>query len=291
MNQTLINNLKKLAVKEGYNPSNLSGVGVYKASESTPRVPLCYSQGIIIVVQGKKRVYFDQKTYEYNPDNYLVLTLPLPAECETIVEPGEEMLSLIVDLDVSVLSELVRVYDDFGQNSTADLVDQSKGLYISQTNEGLACVMARLSQCLQSPIETQALGKGLIRELYFHVLSGTQAAPLFALVSHNTQLSRIDRVLKHLHGNFSAQLDVDKLAQMANMSTSTFHRNFKMVTASSPIQYVKKIRLNRAKELLLDQGLKVKQAAANVGYESATQFSREFARYFGQSPSEYSRTA
>ena len=291
MSQLLVNNLQKLAVKEGYNPTSLSGVGVYKTSESSARMPLCYSQGIILVVQGKKRVYFDQNAYEYNPDNYLVLTLPLPAECETIVENGEEMLSLIVDLDISVLSELVRVYDDFGQNNSADLINQNKGLYVSKTNEGLACVLTRLSQCLQSDIETEALGKGLIRELFFHVLSGLQAAPLFALVSHNTQLSRIDRVLKHLHGNFAGQLDVDKLAQMANMSTSTFHRNFKLVTASSPIQYVKKIRLNRAKELLLDQGIKVKQAAAHVGYESATQFSREFARYFGQSPSEYSRSA
>ncbi len=96
----------------------------------------------------------------------------------------------------------------------------------------------------------------------------------------------MERVLKHLHNNFQGSLDVEQLASMANMSSSTFHRNFKQITSSSPIQYVKKIRLSRARELLQDQGLKVKQAAAQVGYESPTQFSREFSRYFGQSPSE-----
>ena len=135
------------------------------------------------------------------------------------------------------------------------------------------------------------MGQSLIREVMFHVLSGPQAAPLFALVSHNTHLSRLERVLKHLHDNYQTELDVELLASMANMSTSTFHRNFRQVTASSPIQYVKKMRLNRARELLLDQGLKVKQAAAQVGYDSPTQFSREFKRYFGLSPQECGRVS
>lgn len=283
---SVIDNLAMLAIEEGYNKTPLAGVGIFKASESTKREPLCYSQGIIIIAQGQKRVHFNQQEFNYNPDNYLALTLPLPAECETIVEVGKPLLALVIDLDLAILNELVRVLDDHGQIKQSNSLAENKGLFISQNTEGMSCVVSRLADCLNSHFQCDIIGQGLLREIYFHILRGPQAAPLFALVSHNTHLSRMERVLKHLHNNFQSSLDVEQLASMANMSSSTFHRNFKQITASSPIQYVKKIRLGRARELLQDQGLKVKQAAAQVGYESPTQFSREFSRYFGQSPSE-----
>jgi len=288
MNNT-VKQLSQLAKEEGYNKTALCGVGIYKTSESSDPAPLCYSQGIVIVVQGQKRVSFNQQSYDYNPDNYLVLTLPLPAECQTIVEPGKPMLALVIDLDLSVLSELVRLLDEHGGMSQSSRLTENKGLFVSKCTETLSCVVARLSDCLNSALQCDVIGKGLLREIFFHILQGPQASPLFALVSHNTHLSKMERILKHLHNNFTHNLDVEQLANMANMSSSTFHRNFKQVTASSPIQYVKKIRLNRARELLQDQGLKVKQAAAQVGYESPTQFSREFSRYFGKSPSIYNR--
>ena len=284
----LVDNIAFLATSEGYNSTPLAGVGIYKTSQSTKREPLCYSQGIIIVVQGQKRVHFDHKAYDYNPDNYLVLTLPLPAECETIVEADKPLLALVINFDMSILNELVRIFDDHGKIIRHDSLGETKGLFVGRCTEQFSCAITRLSQCLSTKIECDIIGNGLIREIFFHILSGPQAAPLFALVSHNTHLSRIERVLKHLHSNFQARLDVEQLAAMANMSSSTFHRNFKQVTASSPIQYVKKIRLNRAKELLIDQGIKVKQAAGLVGYDSPTQFSREFSRYFGHSPRECS---
>jgi len=283
---SVIENITALATNEGFNSTSIAGVGIFKASQSAPRVPLTYSQGVIIIVQGRKRVFFDQKAYDYNPETYLVLTLPLPVECETIVENDLPLLALVINFDMPVLSELARVFDDHGQLNHHDNISNNKGLFVSDCTNEFSCVISRLAQCLNSPIESDIIGKGLIKEIFYHILCGPQAAPLFALVSHNTHLSRIERVLKHLHSDFQTKLDVEQLASMANMSSSTFHRNFKLVTALSPIQYIKKIRLSRARELLLDQGLKVKQAAAQVGYESPTQFSREFTRYFGQSPSE-----
>lgn len=285
----LVDNLMKLANEEGYNNTHLPGVGIFKASSSTPRVPLCYSQGIIIIIQGQKRVHFDQQAYDYNPENYLTLTLPLPAECETIVQESKPLLALAIDLNLTILSELVRVLDEHGKGRHIDNIAESKGLFVSRCTEAFSCVVSRLADCLTSKLQCDIIGQGLLREILFHVLSGPQAAPLFALVSHNTHLSRMEKVLKHLHNNFKGQLDVEQLAAMANMSSSSFHRNFKQITASSPIQYVKKIRLSRARELLQDHGLKVKQAAAQVGYESPTQFSREFSRYFGLSPSDCAR--
>jgi len=287
--KTLVERLSLLALKEGENKTNLDGVTIYKASQSIKKIPLCYSQGLIIVVQGNKKVYLENEIYTYNPDNYLVLTLPLPAECETIVEPGKPLLSLMIDFDLSQLNELVRLFDEHHMTSSLSSSKVTKGLYVSQCNFELMDVVDRLVDCLSSPLKSSVLGPGLVREVMFELLHGPQSSSLFELVSHNTQLARLEKVLKHLHDNFAQSLDVDKLAKMANMSQSTFHRNFKQMTASSPIQYVKKIRLNRARELLQDQGLRVKQAASQVGYESPSQFSREFKRYFGASPQQQAR--
>ena len=287
--KTLIEYLSAVAPEEGYNTTRVEGVGIYKASASMNRIPLCYSQGLIIVAQGHKEVHLDGQSYHYNPDNYLVLTLPLPAECQTFVEPGKPLYSLMVDFDMAQLTELVRLFDEHHENVAFHTVNDAKGLYVSQCSEDIRSAALRLAECLQSPLKSDALGLSIVRELLYALLQGPQAASLFALVSHNTQLARLERVLKHLHEHFEEQLDVGRLASLANMSPSSFHRNFKQMTSSSPIQYVKKIRLTRAKELLLDQGFKVKQAAAQVGYESPTQFSREFKRYFGESPQRVGR--
>ncbi|TMN92512.1 AraC family transcriptional regulator [Pseudoalteromonas phenolica] len=287
--QSLITQLELLAPSEGYNQTFINGVGIYKSSESAQKTPLCYSQGIIFVLQGQKRVFFDEQIYTYNPDNYLVLTVPLPAECETQLINNKPLLSLIIDFDMPLLGELVRVFDEHGKLNSSDKINNAKGLFVSENTDALSCTLTRLVDCLSSKLQSDVIGKGLIREVFYYVLQGPQASPLFDLVSHNTHMSKMERILKHLHNHYDDKLDVEQLASMANMSPSTFHRNFKQITASSPIQYVKKLRLSKAKELLQDQGLKVKQAAAQVGYESATQFSREFTRYFGLSPSDYAK--
>ncbi|TMP82030.1 AraC family transcriptional regulator [Pseudoalteromonas phenolica] len=287
--QSLITQLELLAPSEGYNQTFINGVGIYKSSESAQKTPLCYSQGIIFVLQGQKRVFFDEQIYTYNPDNYLVLTVPLPAECETQLINNKPLLSLIIDFDMPLLGELVRVFDEHGKLNSSDKINNAKGLFVSENTDALSCTLTRLVDCLSSKLQSDVIGKGLIREVFYYVLQGPQASPLFDLVSHNTHMSKMERILKHLHNHYDDKLDVEQLASMANMSPSTFHRNFKQITASSPIQYVKKLRLSKAKDLLQDQGLKVKQAAAQVGYESATQFSREFTRYFGLSPSDYAK--
>jgi AraC-like DNA-binding protein len=286
MASQLIQNVAALALKEGVNKTPLPGLRVYKTSSSLERAPLCYRQGVIFVVQGHKRIFIDNQGYDYNPDNYLVLTLPMAAECETVVEPGKPMLSLMLDLDLGLLGEMVRQIDEYRHEHSVDKLGDAKGLYVSRCTQDMSDAITRLTRCLNSPLESAILGQSLVREVVYHLLIGPQAKPLFSLVSYNTHLSRLEKVLNHLHDHYQESFEVDQLADMAKMSASTFHRNFQLVTSSSPKQYIKKLRLNRAKELLMDRGLKVNQAAAQVGYESATQFSREFKRYFGQSPSQ-----
>ncbi|MBR9829536.1 MAG: AraC family transcriptional regulator [Oceanospirillales bacterium] len=281
--------LAPLALNEGYNPTRLPGVGVYKTSQALPREPMCYQQGIIIVAQGAKRVYLDEHVYDYNPNQYLVMTLPVPAECETRVTDGEPLLAMIIDINMDLLQPLVRLFDEHHRiPAEVDRIANHRSLYVGRVTEGFECSVLKLCQCLESPLSAAALGEGLIREILYLILGSAQATPLFALARHNTHLARMERVLKHIHGHYQDAFDVEQLAALANMSTSSFHRNFRQATGSSPVQYLKKLRLTRARELLQDSGIKVKQAAAQVGYESPTQFSREFKRYFGCSPQDSS---
>ncbi|MDO6461183.1 AraC family transcriptional regulator [Granulosicoccaceae sp. 1_MG-2023] len=278
--------LSTLAHGEGYHATRIAGVGVYRSDRASKREPLCYRQGIIFMAQGTKRIYLDERVYEYNPDNYLVLTLPTPADCEALCRPGESLLSLVMDLDLTVLHEMVRVLDECRRQGrelqTAE--PRSLSLFVSPVTADLSDSILRLARALTDPLDAGVLGQGLVREVLLHVLKGPDGASVIDLVRHNTHLARLEPVLQHVHTHYASTLDVEQLAALANMSTATFHRNFRRVTSMSPIQYIKRIRLTRARGLLLDEGVRVGDAAAQVGYESPSQFSREFKRYFGRPP-------
>lgn len=150
---------------------------------------------------------------------------------------------------------------------------------------------ARLVQCLRSASEAQILGPGIVREILYRALCGTQAPVLYALALHSGTFSQVARVLKVMQSDYAEKMDVEQLAQTAHLSVSAFHRAFKEITSDSPLQYLKKIRLTKARDLMLQESVKANIAADQVGYESASQFSREFKRYFGQSPAEMMRAA
>jgi len=149
--------------------------------------------------------------------------------------------------------------------------------------------VGRLLNVLASETETLVLGPGLVREILFRVLCGGQGPILYALAAHNGNFPRIARVLKMIQKDYALKLDVETMAGRVNMSASAFHRIFKDITAESPMQYLKKIRLTKAREFLMEKDMKAYMAADRVGYESASQFSREFKRYFGQTPTDLLR--
>lgn len=282
--------LDNLARQDGWNPTLVEGVGVYRASEYRGREPLCYNQGLIIVGQGEKRVFFGDQIHEYNPDAYLVLSVPLPAECETYASAEEPLLAMTVDIDVTTVNRIIGLMGDHLDHELLEHGRKHAGLYTARVTPAIGGTAQRLLEALQDPLEAGVLGKGLVFELLFRVMCGENAASLYALAMKNTNLSRIDKALKLIHSDYQQGLTVDTLSSLVNMSPSAFHRAFQDVTSSSPIQYIKKIRLNRAKDLLLGQsGARVNEVASVVGYESAAQFSREFKRYYGSSPKEFAK--
>lgn len=282
--------MSTLAINDGFSPTELPGINIFKATEPKGREPLCYNQGIIIVGQGYKRVFMGDTVYDYNPDNYLVLSVPIPAECETFATREEPLLALTADIDMGMLNRIISQMDEHIDHTLLNNKQRYHGVFAATLTPSIKDTVLRLLQVLQSPVESGVLGEGLRYELLFRVMQGENAASLYALAMKNTNLAKIDKALKRIHSSYAESMNVDALASLVNMSPSAFHRAFLDVTSSSPIQYVKKIRLNKARDLLKEQKVRVSDAATDVGYESAAQFSREFKRYFGNSPSVYSKS-
>lgn len=278
--------METLAPQSGPNETGLPGTVIYKEIEHQDRQPFLYNQGIVMIGQGSKRVYFANAVYDYDPETYLVVSVPIPAECEIFASEEEPMLALIIDIDLNMLNRIISHMDEHIDHSLVKRQEKLKGLYVAAITPLIKDVVLRLLSALQSPIESGVLGKGLVYELLFRIMCGENAAALYALAMKNTNLAKIEKALKHIHSSYNAPMNVDSLATLVNMSPSAFHRAFNNVTATSPIQYIKKIRLNKARDLLVEQHVRVSEAANLVGYESAAQFSREFKRYFGNSPSE-----
>ena len=276
-----------LAPQEGVNYTNLPDVELYRVSRYQPPTPLTYRKGIFIIGQGSKRIYIGGKQLDYNHDNYLVLSVSLPLDCEVFTSEEEPFLSIFIKIDMGDLGRIIDKMEQYGDKTLFNREKNQPGLFISMITPDIMESACHLLRVLSSPVESEVIGRGIVNEILYRILCSENAASLYSLFIKNSDLSRVDTAIMQIHQNYHKPMNVDQLAAMVNMSTSSFHRAFKEVTASPPIQYIKKVRLNKARELFLEKGLRVGEVAAAVGYESASQFSREFKRYFGNSPAEF----
>ena len=275
--------LDGLATCEGPNPTSLSSVKLYRISRPLPRHAAVYEAWIIIIAQGSKRVYFSGDVYIYDADNYLVTAVPMPVECETPhASPQKPILLLAIAVDPLMISELLLEMEAEPQSTQS----VPRGLYASPLTQPIKDAAVRLLDCLKSPTDSKVLGPQFVREIVYRVLRGERGEVLGALASGNTHFARISRVMDHLHRDYARPIDVESLARQAKMSSSTFYSRFKAVTALSPLQYLKSVRLGKARLLMVQDGYTASAAAFAVGYESAPQFSREYRRLFGVSPSQ-----
>ncbi len=274
--------LGEVAVHEGINPTFVDGVEVIRRSAPAARAPVVYQPKILIVGQGSKRAYLGGEVYRYDAYNYLVLPVPMPAECETEASPEEPMLLIAVDVEPAMLGEMLLELDDVPPTAGST----PRGIASTPMTEELGGSVCRLLECLKSPLDSRILGRQMVREIVYRVLRGEQGGSLRALAGRDDHFARIARVLRHVHADYAEPLSVEELARKAGMSVAAFHHYFKIVTASSPLQYLKRIRLDQARRLMAHDGYNAGSAARAVGYESASQFSREFKRLFGATPVE-----
>jgi AraC-like DNA-binding protein len=276
--------LGNLATQEGVSPSMLEEVRFMRANDHYPRGPVVYDPSIVIVGQGRKKGYLGGQVYTYDAYNYLVLAAPLPFECETEANPENPLLAMSIQVSSAALGELLVEMDD---DVAAGRIPP-RGIYSTPLTDELISAAIRLLECLHSRMDSRILGPQIVREITYRVLCGEQGEALRALATRHSSFSQIAKVLRRIHVDYADALDVETLARDVGMSVSSFHHNFKAVTATSPLQYLKSIRLHKARMLMVQDGLNAGSAAVQVGYESASQFSREFKRLFGNSPADES---
>jgi AraC-like DNA-binding protein len=280
--QDLIDYVDALTPLEGYNQSHLDEVGLYRASSPAPREPFFYHQRAFFSFQGAKIITWYDREYTYDRRTYMVAAVPLPLERAIVLEEGKPLLSMSIDLSVPVLSKIIQKLSQ----APSPPANSNPGLYTTPLTPEIEGILRRLLKTLQNAEQTRILGKGIYRELLYALLQTEHASSLLALTVKNSQLWKIETALREIHQHYQQAHQIDDLAKLVSMSPSAFHQVFKEVTASSPLQYIKKIRLDKARAILEEGEMRVNEAAAEVGYESVSQFSREFKRYYGVAPKD-----
>lgn len=272
------------AKHEGGMESLIPGVRFFRASRSRSKTFTLYEPVVVFVAQGRKQMSLSGKRYTCDSSNYLVVSVPLP--CYTEVEvpaQGVPYLAMSISVDTTVLSKLI-IEMDGGKEPTSEALQV--GIYSSPISDELWDAAVRLLQSMDNPTDRKILGSLHVREILYRVLGGSQGQFLRAVAIHNGRYHQIAEILNRIHARPEDPIDVPNMAAMAGMSESSFYRNFKAVASLSPLQYLKKIRLLKARSLMLYEGLNVGESAYRVGYNSASQFSREFRRLFGVPPTE-----
>lgn len=277
--------LGMLAPSEGYTLSPLGGMKFMRTNCVRARTPVLYEPCIVIVAQGHKRGWLGDEAFDYHAQQFLVLSVPLPMEGETVrASEAEPMLAISIPIDLQLAAELALAVDEAQAGKAPPVAP--RGIMSSPLDDALGETVLRLLEALTSPLETRLLAPAIMRELLFRVLTGEQGGALRAGLAHQSQFGKIGKALRRIHADFHRPIDVGMLADEAGMSVTAFHASFKAVTMTSPIQYLKTTRLHKARLLMVQDGLSAATACGRVGYESTSQFSREFKRFFGRTPVE-----
>jgi AraC-like DNA-binding protein len=269
------------ASSDGIQDTRISGLMTIRASQPSLPLPSVYEPCLCIVVQGRKHARLMDETYVYDPLNYLVVSVTLPVVGQ-IIEASEERpyLCLRINVDRKLIGELLL-------QAGPTLVRQresDRGLYVAKTDAGLLDAVVRLVRLLDQPRDANVLAPLVIREIHYRALSGELGARLRDICIIDSQIQRIARAIDVLRSRFTEGFRIEDLASIAHMSPSSFHHRFKEVTAMSPMQFQKQLRLHEARRLMLTEGIEAAAAAHRVGYESPSQFSREYRRLFGAPP-------
>ncbi|MBB3920778.1 AraC-like DNA-binding protein [Xanthomonas arboricola] len=278
--------LRELAPDEGYNLTAVPSVRILRSDRALARTPVLYDPGIVIVCQGRKRGYFGDQLYLYDADQYLAVSVPVPFTMETDATPAHPLLALYLHLDFPLAAEVAEQIDRKGQ---ADTLQPPQSMMSTPVDDAMRDSVLRFLEAMQKPLDAAVLGPGLLRELYFRVLTGAQGSAMRSALAMRGQFGRISQALRLIHASYPQPLDVARLASEAGMSAPSFQSHFKAITQVSPMQYVKSTRLHQARLLMVRQSLTAEAASHAVGYTSPSQFSREFRRLFGATPAAEAR--
>lgn len=249
-------------------------------SAPTGLTALVYEPCLCIIVQGSKEVLLAGESYRMNPGQFLVVSVDVPVDARVLeATASKPYVGLTISLDPRVVGELLAEGTDVSSTGPSE-----RGLAVMPVEPLLLDAVTRLVALLDAPRDIRPLGPLVLREITHRVLTGPQGMRLRQIALAGAPAYRIARAVRWLKDHFAAPLRIESLAAQVGLSTSSFHLHFKNVTAMTPLQYQKRMRLQEARSLMLSEKLDAAEAASRVGYESPSQFSREYHRMFGAPP-------
>jgi len=252
-----------------------------RSSKSTEQFHSVFKPAFCIIAQGSKSVHLNEEIFRYDPGHYLISTVDLPiASCVAEASEEKPYLSLRLDLDASVVASVMMESGIKIKKSDA----QVKAMDVSPIDADLLETIVKLARLLDTPDEMKFLAPLVIREIIYRLLKGEQGARLSHLITQEGDARRISRAVRQLSENIAEPLKIEQIARELGMSVSGFHHHFKSVTAMSPLQFQKQLRLQEARRLMLSEDLNVASASFRVGYEDPSYFSREYKKLFGAPP-------
>jgi len=265
---------------DGICETAVPGMWLGRQPKPTDPITLVVDPSLCIVAQGAKEVFLAGETYRYDPAHSLLVSVDLPISARVVeASPTRPCLAVRISLNPSVVGELLADCPDDPPSGPS-----ARGLDVSPVDPQLLDAVARLVALLDSPKSVRPLAPLVLREITYRVLTGPQGGRLRQIAAAGAPGQQIARAIRWLRDHFADELRGESLARKAQMSLSGFHQHFKAVTGLSPLQYQKRLRLQEARRLMRDEGLDAASAAFRVGYESASQFSREYRRMFGAPP-------
>jgi AraC-like DNA-binding protein len=256
------------------------GLALYRSSAPSDHTAVVYPPCLCMVVQGAKEVIVGDEAYRYDPARSLLVSLDLPASTRVVeASPKRPCLAIAISLDLAVVGELLA-----DGTAAPPPGPPARGLALTRVEPPLLDAVGRFVALLDTPGDIAALAPLVHREITYRVLTGPQGARLRQIAAAGALAYRIGRAVGWLKEHFAESLGVDSLARRVGLRPSAFYDHFKGVTGLSPLQYQKRLRLQEARRLMLGEGLDAAEAGFRVGYESPSQFSREYRRLFGAPP-------
>jgi AraC-like DNA-binding protein len=281
---------RKIASFVGLSENRATGIPwltLHRRTAPTAPCSMTYEPSVTVIAQGRKRVELGQTAFTYDASRYLLTSVDLPV-VSRVVQATEAVpcLAMSLKLEMPVVRELLN-RDEIQVPASAP---GSHAMVTGETTVEFLSACCRLMDLLNTPKDIPFLGAVIQREIIYRILSGPEGARLRAIATQGEQSHRTAKAIAWIRANYAKPLRVEELAELAGMGVSTLHHHFRALTAMSPLQYQKQIRLQAARGRMLVDGLDAASAAFEVGYESPSQFNREYSRFFGQPPMRDIRT-
>lgn len=277
----LIDLISRHAPSNGFHLTPLAGVTLVRSDTPTVPMPVVYEPTLCYIVQGCKQVLVGSTTYVYDAANYLVASVDIPVMGSVIeASEAEPYLCLVLDLDMTVLSELALRNPPTSHEKAV----VSTGIELNGSTPELLDAVTRLAGLLDTPQDAAELAPLVVREVLYRLLTLRGNGMLWQMAKADSRLGQIAKAITWLRAHYQEPLRIDDIADIAGMSRSTFHAHFKAVTSMSPIEFRCLLRLQEARRLMVAEALDAASAGYRVGYESPSQFSRDYARMFGLPP-------